>query len=646
MRIFDYQAQRHPRLPLFYVIVGLASAALLCGLAWRQVYLYQDYRRQEEIQNQRRIIQPAPRGKIYDREGRVLVDNRPRYSAVVYLNELRGEFREEYFKQVARKREAHEASGSTEPFRFDWEQTQWEARTIVLQRYLDQINQILGKDAKLSEKDLRRHFWHRLLMPYPLMEDLAPEEYARLIEQLPIGSRIDIYTDTARSYPHGQAAAHVLGYVTADNNLEMDTELPGEDLRTFTYRGHTGRTGLERQFDQHLQGKPGGEIWVVDRFQFQYEKVAEVLPKPGADLHTSLDIDLQIVAERALGNKTGAVVAVDIPTGEVLVLASSPTYDLNDLTPFIPQAVYKDINDRGAWLNRATQGLYPPGSTFKIVTAIAALRNGFITPEEQLICGSHFRVGNRLFPEHSRSSFGLVDLAKALERSSNVYFYQVGLNTGVDLISTEGKRFGLDEPTGIELPYAATRMVIPTKEWKRQSQGFGWVPGDTANMAIGQGYILTTPLHMAAFTASLARKESRTRLTLLHDPNRTTPVDHGGEPIGLSDEHYAAIIEGMERVVSPSGTGRHAMIKGLRIAGKTGTAQITSEGEKLTLAWFIGFAPIENPRIAVAVMVEGTDPNDNYAGGSTAAPIARAVLEAYFNKQKNRELLAGPASTR
>ncbi len=642
MSIFDYQPQRHPRLSLFFVIVGLACTVLVAGLAWRQLFLYGDYQRQEEIQNQRRIIQPGPRGKIYDREGRVLVDNRPRYSAVVYLNELRNEFREEYFRQVAQKRAAHEESGSTEPFRFDWEQTQWESRTIVLQRYLDQINEILGQDATLSERDLRRHFWHRLLMPYPLMNDLTPAEYARLIEQLPIGSRIGIYTDTARSYPYGKAAAHALGYVTPDNDMALNTELPGDDLRTFAYRGKTGRSGLERQFDEHLQGQPGGEIWLVDRFQFQYEKVTEVLPKPGSDLHTSLDIDLQLTAERTLDGKTGAVVAVDIASGEVLALASDPSYDLNDLSPFIPQTVYSDINERGAWLNRAAQGLYPPGSTFKIITAISGLRNGAITPEEQLQCGSYFRVGNRQFPEHSRNSFGLVDLARSLEKSSNVYYYQLGLNTGVDLISAEGKRFGLDEPTGIELPFAASRMVVPTKEWKRETQGYGWVPGDTANMSIGQGFILTTPLHMAAFTASLARNETRTRLTLLHDPNRTSPVDHGGEPIGLTDKEYAAILDGMERAVSLSGTGRFAMIDGLRIAGKTGTAQITHEGQRLTLAWFIGFAPIEDPQIAIAVMVEGTDPNDNFAGGRTAAPIARAVFETYFNKKKNKDLFAGP----
>lgn len=634
--------QANPRLWLFYgVILGL-FIVLFSGLALRQLIMRSEYRAKEERQNMRRVIQPGPRGRILDRNENVLVDNRPRFSAVVSLKNLRSDFDDEYYRRLNELREAHRESGSEEPFRFDWETLRWDARQAVLQERLDQINAILGTEDQLSRKELERHFWERLLMPFPLMSDLTPEEYARLIEQLPLDSDVFIYTDTARHYPYGAAAAHTLGYVVSNREAKLNAdELPGEDLKTFAYKGEVGRNGIERSFDQQLQGEAGGEIWVVDRFQFQYDK--PTLSKPaiqGKDLVTSLDVSMQLAAEAGLGEKTGAVVAVEVETGEILALASKPAYDLNDLSPSISQAVFDDINQRGAWLNRATQGLYPPGSTFKMITAMAALRNGVVEPDTVLMCGSHYPVGRRLFPEHSGKAFGEVDLPFALQKSSNVYFYQVGLETGIEQIAAEARRFGLDEPTGIELPFEGSRMVVPDKAWKKETQGFGWVGGDTANVSIGQGYLLVTPLQMAAFAASLARNETRTELTLLHDPARSGPVDHGGEPLGLSEEQYGAILEGMEAAVSWEGTARFAMVPGLRIAGKTGTAQIRKDGEKLTLAWFLGFAPVENPQVAVVVCVEGTDPGDNFAGGKTAAPIAKAVFEAWLEQQADDGLLA------
>lgn len=638
-RLHHYR-QWNPRLRLFYgVIVGL-FLVLACGLAWRQLVMQREYLEKEERQNLRRVIQPGPRGRILDRNGAVLVDNRPRFSAVVSLKDLRDEFRDEYYVRLNKMRNAHKESGSSEPFKFNWEELQWESRAAVLQKRLDQINKILGTDEQLSVRDIKRHFWHRLLMPFPLMSDLPPAQYARIIEQLPLGSDIFIYTDTARSYPYGDAAAHTLGYVVSTREgAESPKGLPGEDLKTFTYKGEVGRNGLERAFDKELQGEAGGEIWVVDRFQFQYDKPLEMPAKQGEDLVTSLDIGMQLAAERALNEKTGAVAAVDVRTGEILTLASRPSYDLNDLSPSIPHSVFNDINARGAWLNRATQGLYPPGSTFKMITAIAAMRSGDLEPDEIIECNSYFPVGRRLFPEHGRRSFGDVDLPYALQKSSNVYFYQVGLRTGIEEIAKEARRFGLDEPIDFELPFGAERMIVPDKEWKRETQGYGWVGGDTANVSIGQGFLLTTPLHMAEFTASLARRETRTDLTLLKRSSGET-IDHGGEPIGLSDAEYGAIVEGMERAVGRDGTARFAMIPGIRIAGKTGTAQVKKNGQPLTLAWFVGFAPVENPRVAIAVCVEGTEAGDNFAGGKTAAPVAKAVLEAYFREYGDDDLLS------
>ncbi|GHB94984.1 peptidoglycan D,D-transpeptidase FtsI family protein [Cerasicoccus arenae] len=624
---------------VFYVVFGLLFGVLMLGLAWRQLFMHKEYRQREERQSQRRIIQPGPRGNIYDYSGKLLVGNRPRFSAVVYLEELKEEFTKEYIRIKRELEDAHRATGSTEKFTFQWVEIRSQARFNVLQRYLDEVNRILGANHQLSERNILRHFNERSLMPFELVSDVPPEGYARLIEQLPLGSKIDIYTDTARDYPNGAAAAHALGYVRGSWQVPPP-DLPGDNLRTYSYKGEVGINGLEKEFNNILQGQSGGEVYIVDKFQYQFgEPIAQINARQGDSIQTSLDIDLQLAAERALGNRTGAVVAIKVDTGEVLVLASSPSYDLNDFSPRLSQETADEINEKGAWLSRATRGLYPPGSTFKLVTAIAGMRAGIIDPDEKVAGGAYFPVGDRLFPEHSGGPYYSTDLRKAIEKSSNVYFYDMGIRTGIDNISAEARRFGLDKPAGIEIPFEETRMSIPDKEWSRRVRGFGWRGGDTANVSIGQGDLLVTPLGMAAFAASLARRETRTDVTILKRKNDEV-IDHGGEPIGLTDDQYNAILEGMERVVGLKGTGRYAMIDGVRIAGKTGTAQVKIPGKKLTLAWFLGFAPVDDPQIAVVVIVEGLKPGDHYAGGATAAPVAREVFKEYFRERAADELLA------
>lgn len=624
---------------MFYVVFAMLFLVLVGGLAWRQLLLHQEYREREQKQSQRRIVQPGPRGNIYDYSGKLLVGNRPRFSAVVYLEELRTEFQKEYYDIKRALQAEHEQKNTEEKFTFDWEETLWQARENVLQRYVNEINRILGSDYELSRRDVRRHFGERLLMPFELVSDLPQEDYARLIEQLPLGSKIDIYTDTARDYPHGSAAAHALGYVRGSWKIPP-ADLPGEDLRTYSYKGEVGINGIEKQFDDVLQGESGGEIHLVDNFQYQFgEPIAQKNAKQGNHVYTSLDIDLQLAAEQALGDRTGAVCAIMIQTGEVLVLASSPSYDLNDFSPRLSQETVNEINEQGAWVSRSTKGLYPPGSTFKLFTAIAGMRAGTLDPDEQVQGGAYFPVGNKLFPEHTGGPYYDIDLRKAIEKSSNVYFYDMGIRSGSDALAAEARRFGFDDPIDIELPFPQSSMIVPDDEWSRNHHGWGIRGGDVANISIGQGDLLVTPLHVCAATASIARRETRTDLTILKREHGEE-IDHGGEPIGLTDEQYNALIEGMERVVAPQGTGRYAMIDGIRIAGKTGTAQVKRPSGKITLAWFTGFAPVDNPQIAVTVIVEGTSSGDRFAGGSTAAPVARAVLKEFFRERAADDLLA------
>lgn len=635
MQPVDIHQKGNPRIWVFIPIIGFLMSILVITLGWKQFAEIKRYEEQEEHQAQRRILHPGPRGDIYDRNGKLLVGNRPRFSAVIYpdeLSKLRRDFHREYIRKVRSLRKAAEARD--EVLDLDYDFLRWEARVNIIQTYLDKVNAIIGRDKQLSVRELRRHFSQELLLPLTLINDLEPEEYAKLVEQLPVNAPIQIYTDSARYYPYGKAACHVLGYVTS-SYLEPENTLPGEELTTFSFKGKVGKAGIERYFDETLQGTSGGEIYRVDPSGFQDVLLEAKAPSKGDDLYLSLDIELQKIAEEQIGDKVGSAVAINVKTGEVMVMASLPDYDLNRLSPFIPTAVYNEITENGAWLNRASQGLYPPGSTFKIITSIAALKRNIIQPDTLIDSPKYFRVGNRLFPCHSPNGFGEIDVSKALAVSSNTFFYNIGVQTGIDSIAESAKAFGLDEKIDLEIPYNATRMIVPNKAWKREDGRGGWVPGDTANTSIGQGFLLTTPLHMGAFVASLGRGETRTNLTLVRNtaaPGETPRVDHGAEPIGLSPEELQSIYDGMIQAVNV-GTARVTQLPNVQVGGKTGTAQVTKNGENLTLAWFIGLAPMDDPELAIAVCIEGTDPNDNFHGGSTAAPVAKAVFEAYFQNR-------------
>lgn len=613
--------QINTRLYLVYGVIGLCMVILVGGLGYRQLIQNEAFAAAAERQNYRRILMPGPRGIIYDREDRVLVGNRPLFSAVVYLNELRKEFREEYYNLVRWNRQ-HGLS----PDRF---QLNTDARLNVVQRYMNRINTVLDIRMEVESEDIERHFSQSLLLPFPLVQDLSSEDYAALIEQVPVDSPIQITSGNARWYPYGEAAAHTLGFVS-DSKEFPEGSLPGDTLLTFRNEGQIGRSGLEKEFNSHLQGRTGGEIWTVDPGGFQYERVVHELPGKGKDLIVSLDIDIQLAANKALGDKTGAVVAIEIETGEVLAIVSKPSYDLNDLSPFLSFKVDRQIREKGAWLNRATQGLYPPGSTFKLITAMAGLRRGSVDESSVVECPGYYLVGKRVFHCHRRAGHGPESIVDAIRDSCNVFFYDAGTEIGVWDIANEARRFHLEERTGIELPGETGRMLIPDPEWKAaRFYGESWFTGDTANMSIGQGFLLITPMQMAVFAASLGRDTTFIQPTLLHD-QRANPVL--GDPIGLPARDLALVKEGM-RQAGERGTARLAGNPNLPVAGKTGTAQVRKDGRPTTLAWFVGYAPVRNPRVAVAVLVEGVPDETEYGGGSTAAPIAKAVFQEYINPQ-------------
>lgn len=621
----------NPRVIVFHLFIAILLLILVGGLAWQQLLRTDTYHESERRQNQRRVLVPGPRGNIHDRDGRPLVANRPRFAVNLYLGELRSEFRAEYI----RIRKAYRETGDKDiPSPVQMERI---ARFTVVRRYLDQINRALGREEQLDAEDLNKHFRQQLLLPYLLVDDLAPGEYARLVEQLPVSSPLQVYVSSVRDYPLGSVAAQTLGYVTANDAIEAADDFPGAGLTTFKMKGTIGREGLEARFDALLQGETGGAVYRVDPSGYRVNPpLARRQPVHGHDLRTTLDTDLQKAAEQAIDNTglAGAAAAIDVRTGEVLVIASKPDYDLRSFIPRLGHAAARDISERGAWLNRATQGLYPPGSSFKLLTAIAGLHTGHIQPDSEVECTGTYRVGGRTFVCNNHRDRGAITLEQAIEKSCNTFFYDYGLKTGVEALAAEARRHGLDRPTGIEIS-EARGMLIPDPAWKMSRRDERWYPGDTANMSIGQGDVLVTPLQMAAFTASIARDELTTTPTLVHQENR--PAQHSPRS-GLTREQYAAIIAGMEAVTT-TGTARvlqapFMKIPGLRIAGKTGTAQKRTPEGTINFAWFICFAPVENPRIAIAVVIEGDTPGEETGGGRYAVPVARAILKQWDDKRK------------
>jgi penicillin-binding protein 2 len=640
------------RILFFYPAVASLLLILIGGLAYQQLIKSDEYHEKEKQQNQRRILTPGPRGNIYDREGRLLVKNRARFYAAVNLDELRREFNDE----VRRIRKNYLANDDKDlP---SYPQLRLIARYSVIQKKMDVVNKITGRSAKVDASNLNRHFASQLLLPYIIADELTAEEYARLTEQLDVNSPIQIYAASTREYPYKNAAAHTLGYVLAHDELN-EGDFPGKGLATLKMRGTIGKDGLESRFNNVLQGTPGGAIYRVDPSGYRQEPPIERrLPTQGKNVTTSLDIDLQLAAEESIKGydeegmpQAGAAVAIDVRTGEVLVLVSAPDYDLNNFTPRLTLDAAAEMTESKAWTNRAIGGVYPPGSTFKILTSIAGLRSGHIDPTNAHVeCTGTYMVGNKAFVcNNHNASRGTITLPMAIERSCNTFFYDYGLKVGPDGLAAEARRFHLDRRTGIELPHETGRMLVPTTEWMQRVRGQKWVPGETANYSIGQGALGVTPLQMACFVASVARGETHTPPTLLHDPEHPRLKT---ESIDLTQKQYAALLDGMRRCVL-TGSGKKLSLPPFnlqeeKIVGKTGTAQqAVYEGGQfkgnLNYAWFIGFAPYDNPEIAVAIILEGTAPGEEYGGGHLAAPVAGTIFKKYFEKKYAKPAL--PAAT-
>jgi penicillin-binding protein 2 len=574
------------------LICFLLLGAVIARVAWLQVTAHERFASLAE-QNRTRIepIPPA-RGLIYDRNGVVLADNAPAFQVELVPEQVP-----------------------------DMEATLQRLATLL---ELDESE--LGRFRKTLKAS-------RSFDSIPLKLNLTEEEVARLAVERPRLPGVEVQARLTRVYPQREKVAHVVGYVGRINERDLAT------IDQEAYRGtsHIGKTGLERFYEDRLHGEVGYRKLEVDAHGRTLRVLEEVPATPGEDIHLTLDLRLQEVAEAALGDFLGAVVALDPRNGEVLAFVSKPGFDPNLFVNGIRGGDYKALveNPDRPLFNRALAAAYPPGSTVKPLMGLAGLEHGLITPEFRMFAGPYYQLPNdsHRYRDWKKSGHGWVDLDRAIAQSCDVYFYDLAHRLGIDRMHEFFTRFGLGRPTGIDLPGEVSGLV-PSRAWKRAARGQSWYPGETLIAGIGQGYMLATPLQLAQMAATLAQRGQPVRPHLSKDA-----VVEPLEPIAVRKAaHWDAVLAGMDHVIN-SDYGTAKVIRGApyRIAGKSGTAQVftvkqseTYDEKKLSRklhdhAVFIGYAPVEAPAIAVAAFVE-----NGQHGSGTAGPIVRRVMDAWL----------------
>jgi len=557
------------------------ALVFLGGVLWRvQVLKTGDYRSNLDRQSMRRVRLPGIRGRILDRHGECLADNRASYCIAIYIEEMR---------QAGRR-----------------------GRTIDrVEAVIDELAAIVRRPRTVSRKDILMHVNRRLPLPFVAWRDLDHASIARLAESKKVFAGVDIQVEPVRVYPHEGLALHLLGYVGRAD--------PGdEDERPYHYYlpEMEGRAGIERVMDDRLRGTSGGRLIRVDASGFKYEEQGERDPHDGEDIHLAIDRRIQEAAETSLGELRGAAVVLDPRNGDVLALASSPCFDRTALQSKSEWS--RVLNHAGRPLiNRAIAGEYPPGSILKPLVGIVGLMSGVLSPTDPYTCDGHYEIGRRSVKCWSTRGHGAVSIRKAIEQSCNPFFCNAGALCGLPRIWHMGDAVGLGRRTGIELRGEA-RGLLPDDDWKRRARGEGWRGGDTCNLSIGQGFVLVTPIQMAMFAAALGNGGKIYRPRLVLDESKDGELVN---QLAWPARHLEVIRGGMYDVVqAESGTGKRVRIDHVAMAAKTGTAQY-GKGKKH--GWMILFAPYDSPRYAVAMIVE-----DAVSGGITVAPRMKQLMES------------------
>ena len=669
MLIIDQLKKNDPHLRLVALVLAGGLLVLLAGLWWVQIVSANEYQSHLQTQAYRTIRIPAVRGKILDREGRVLAENRPRYNLCLYLDDLRKPFDAAYAplrkQALAGQRAAIAAEekrlgrgltkSERKKFAFAKDQVERlraQSRLGVVTAVATRIGQVLGQPLTVDAAQFERAYQKTRALPYPLLLNLNPAQIARFEEAFTNGFGADLELQAARVYPFGGTAAHVLGYLRSD-----DSSAEGEESY-FSYRlpDYRGVVGVEAGYDAQLRGTAGAQSVLINSQGYRQSENLWNQPEPGQNVVLTIDQELQQAAEQALmarrgAEARGAIVVMDVHTGDVLALVSSPAFDPNDFAQGISQVKWNRMQQLSAEKNRATYENYAPGSIFKTVVALAALEGG-LDPAEVFHVQANpenpargvFYVGRRAIKDTAAP--GDYNFQKAFIHSSNSYFITNGLRAGPESLIRLGEKFHLGERTGL-FAGQETRGNFPSQA---RVNSRDWRDGDTANLCIGQGEVAVTPIQMAVMTSAIANggQVLWPRLVdriLPQDPAADETAAHfpAGvvrDELGVSARSLKILRAAMRAdVQSTEGTGYDAFHHGgelkLSVCGKTGTAQVQDAANKLTgyTFWFASFAPYETPHYAVVVMVES---ESGGSGGTVCAPIARDIYEALLKKEKLR----------
>ena len=588
------------RIRLLLGIMLAFQGAILASLWNLQVVEGHTFQDEISVQSLRRVRIPGYRGLIVDRNGLVLADNRPSVGIALYPEELRLPGRQ--------------------------------ART------LDRIDQILDTLAEkieiprtLTRAQVAEHYRTQRMLPLVAWRDLDDAAIARWAERVGPLEGVDLLTQPVRTYPYGDLLAQTLGYVGRGGMAD-----PDEGRYHFQIPEMEGKAGLEKVFDDLLRGEAGAELVRIDVSNYRHEVEVSQPAIPGMDVGLTIDARIQRLAERILGDETGSIVLIDPRNGEILALATYPRYDLNDMVPFITHETWGRLTSdpRRPLVNRPVREHYAPGSTLKPFVCLAGLLTGQVDGERVYTCHGSYSPGPGAQPMHCNNRFGHgpLDMRQAIARSCNVYMWQLAEDIGYNTIFATLHNLRLGQRTGIEVDHEVSG-ILPTNEWKRERHGDILRRGDIANIAIGQGFITTTPLQMAAITATLANGGTWHPPTLLRG-FRATETDtftlseprKPGIDMDWDPEALRIIREGMlEGVMGDRGTARNAQVPGLQYAAKTGTAQYGPPGNRRYRSWIIGFAPYENPRLAAVVLIDS-----GLGAGVEATPRLQAILQTLF----------------
>ena len=588
------------------IVAGMLVLIAVLTLSWRMVQLQiLDHEHFTTLSRENRVkVLPLPptRGLIYDRKGVLLAQNRPAYSLEITPEQVDD-----------------------------------------LEATIDELARVI----EIDEEDLER-FWQlkkrkRRFDSVPIRVNLSQDETAQFAVHRHRFPGVDIKAQLLRHYPHDFKTTHVLGYVGRVSQRDMEQI----DVSNYSGTSHIGKNGVEKTYESALHGVVGLEQVEVNAAGRKVRTLSQEPPEPGVDVHLHLDIALQEVAMKAFGDNNGAAVAIDPSNGAVLAFVSQPGYDPNLFVEGISTKNYKALqqDDNRPLYNRALRGQYPPGSTVKPFMGLAGLEKNVIQYDSSVYCPGFFRLpGNtHRYRDWKKTGHGSMDLDSAIVQSCDVFFYKLAYDLGVDQIHEFMAHFGFGNKTGIDLTGESSGL-LPSRQWKRRARRQPWYPGETLIIGIGQGYFLATPLQLAAATAAIANNGTFFTPHVVNylrsrETGEVNPIPPEAQTIPIAfQQNWEDVRTGMLNVVEGArGTAKRIRSEKYRIAGKTGTAQVFTvaqdaeydeEGLDKKLrdhALFVAYAPIEDPRIAVAVVVE----NGGH-GGSVAAPIARAIMDAYL----------------